>query len=69
MFLDADDFRLYDNAFILRRRVLFEDGFPDGEPEAATGRKGLKSWARPPRDERHGPTLVLDCQSPDKHAA
>jgi hypothetical protein len=33
MFLDAEDFRLYNNAFILRRRVRFEDGFPAEEPE------------------------------------
>jgi hypothetical protein len=33
LFLDSDDFRLYNNAFILRRRVQFEDGFPKGEPE------------------------------------
>lgn len=33
MFLDAEDFRLYNNAFILRRRVRFEDGFPADEPE------------------------------------
>lgn len=33
MFLDTDDFRLYNNAFILRRRVRFEDGFPADEPE------------------------------------
>ena len=33
MFLDTEDFRLYNNAFILRRRVQFEDGFPVGEPE------------------------------------
>src|SRR5215475_1949185 len=33
MFLDTEDFRLYDNAFILRRRVRFEDGFPAEEPE------------------------------------
>jgi hypothetical protein len=33
MFLDAKDFRLYNNAFILRRRVRFEDGFPADEPE------------------------------------
>lgn len=32
-FLDTGDFRLYNNAFILRRRVQFEDGFPAGEPE------------------------------------
>jgi hypothetical protein len=33
MFLDTEDFRLYNNAFILRRRVRFEDGFPAEEPE------------------------------------
>jgi len=33
LFLDTDDFRLYNHAFILRRRVQFEDGFPVGEPE------------------------------------
>jgi hypothetical protein len=33
MFLDSEDFRLYNNAFILRRRVRFEDGFAAEEPE------------------------------------
>jgi len=33
MFLDTEDFRLYNNAFILRRRVRFDDGFPAEEPE------------------------------------
>ena len=33
MFLDSEDFRLYNNAFILRRRVRFEDGFAADEPE------------------------------------
>ena len=32
-FLDTADFRLYNNAFILRRRVRFEDGFAAEEPE------------------------------------
>jgi len=32
-FFDTEDFRLYNNAFILRRRVRFEDGFPSEEPE------------------------------------
>src|SRR5215468_5394880 len=32
-FLDTSDFRLYNNAFILRRRIRYEDGFPAGEPE------------------------------------
>lgn len=33
MFLDTEDFRLYNHAYILRRRVRFEDGFPAEEPE------------------------------------
>lgn len=33
IFVDTDDFRLYNNAFILRRRIAYKDGFPIGEPE------------------------------------
>ncbi|HVZ09123.1 hypothetical protein [Rhodopila sp.] len=33
VFGDTPDFRLYNNAFILRRRVRYLDGFPVGEPE------------------------------------
>jgi hypothetical protein len=33
LFVDTADFRLYKNAFILRRRIRYEDGFPVGEPE------------------------------------
>lgn len=33
VFVDTDDFRLYNNAFILRRRIAYKDGFPIGEPE------------------------------------
>ncbi len=33
LFLDTPDFRLYNNAFILRRRILYKDGFPIGDPE------------------------------------
>jgi hypothetical protein len=33
LFLDTADFRLYNNAFILRRRIPYEDGFPTGDPE------------------------------------
>jgi len=32
-FLDTADLRLYNNAFILRRRVRYHDGFPEGDPE------------------------------------
>jgi len=33
LFLDTPDFQLYYNAFILRRRIRYELGFPAGEPE------------------------------------
>jgi hypothetical protein len=33
VFVDTDDFRLYNNAFILRRRIPYKDGFPIGDPE------------------------------------
>jgi hypothetical protein len=32
-FFDTKDFRLYNNAFILRRRVPYVDGFAAGDPE------------------------------------
>jgi hypothetical protein len=31
--MDTKDFRLYQSAFILRRRIPYKDGFPAGEPE------------------------------------
>lgn len=33
IFMDTEDFRFYNNAFILRRRIEYKDGFPVGEPE------------------------------------
>jgi len=33
LFLDTRDFRLYNNAFILRRRIPYSEGFPVGDPE------------------------------------
>jgi hypothetical protein len=33
VFLDTADFRLYNNAFILRRRIPYSEGFPVGDPE------------------------------------
>jgi hypothetical protein len=33
VFLDTEDFSLYNHAFILRRRITYEDGFPVGDPE------------------------------------
>jgi len=32
MFLDTADFRLYNHAFILRRRIRYVDGFPASDP-------------------------------------
>ncbi|MFN8070530.1 MAG: hypothetical protein U0R66_01765 [Mycobacterium sp.] len=32
-FLDTADRRLYNRAFILRQRIAYHDGFPDGDPE------------------------------------
>lgn len=33
LFLDTPEFHLYNNAFILRRRTVYENGFPVGDPE------------------------------------
>src|SRR5579863_3460 len=33
LFGDTPDFRLYNDAFILRRRISYVDGFPVGDPE------------------------------------
>lgn len=33
VFGDTPDFRLYNHAFILRRRICYVDGFPVGDPE------------------------------------
>jgi len=33
VFLDTADFRLYNHAFILRRRITYQHGFPIGQPE------------------------------------
>ena len=33
LFVDTPDFRLYKNAFILRRRIEYRDGFPISDPE------------------------------------
>ena len=33
VFIDTKDFALYNHAFILRRRIAYEDGFPVGDPE------------------------------------
>ena len=33
LFLDTGGFHLYNHAFILRRRISYQDGFPVGDPE------------------------------------
>ena len=33
LFIDTEDFRLYNNAFIARRRIPYKHGFPVGDPE------------------------------------
>ena len=33
LFVDTPDFRLYNNGFILRRRVMYSEGFPVTDPE------------------------------------
>ena len=33
LFMDTADFLLYNNAFILRRRIPYTEGFPSGDPE------------------------------------
>ena len=40
LFLDTPDFRFYNNAFILRRRIMYEDGFPVGDPEIVFKHRG-----------------------------
>ena len=40
LFLDTPDFRFYNNAFILRRRIAYEDGFPVGDPEIVFKHRG-----------------------------
>jgi hypothetical protein len=40
LFIDTPDFRFYNNAFILRRRIAYEDGFPVGDPEIVFKHRG-----------------------------
>jgi|SRR5271157_161086 len=36
IFIDTPDFRLYNNAFILRRRICYDDGFPVGSRKSSS---------------------------------
>jgi hypothetical protein len=47
LFVDTQDFRLYNNAFILRRRVDYVDGFAVGDASQAV-LKELLGKAQPP---------------------
>ena len=54
LFGDTPDFRLYNNAFILRRRISYVDGFPVGDPEIVFKFRHLMSrrqlrWMSGPR--------------------
>jgi hypothetical protein len=40
LFVDTPDFRFYNNAFILRRRIEYVDGFPVGDPEIVFKHRG-----------------------------
>jgi hypothetical protein len=49
LFLDTQDFRLYNNAFILRRRLDYVDGFAVGDPKLSSNSvtrtyKRLRRW-------------------------
>ncbi|GAO44038.1 hypothetical protein [Flavihumibacter petaseus] len=33
IFIDTEDCRLYNNSFIVRRRITYVNGFPEGDPE------------------------------------
>jgi hypothetical protein len=52
LFMDTDDFRLYNNAFILRRRIPYEDGFPTGDPEIVFKFRGPDMQAAAETDVR-----------------
>ena len=46
LFLDTADFRLYNNAFILRRRIAYENGFPVGDRRWSSS-SGTRTCRRP----------------------
>jgi len=52
LFVDTKDFRLYNNAFILRRRIPYEDGFPVGDPEIVFKFRGADIQAAAETDVR-----------------
>ena len=48
LFLDTADSRLYNHAFILRRRIQYKDGFPVGSPKSSSS-SATRTCRRPPR--------------------
>src|SRR5262249_15569005 len=60
LFVDTADFRFYNNAFILRRRIPYEDGFPVGDPEIVVKflHPDSRADGRPPADLRGLPDQV-----------
>jgi len=59
LFLDTADFGLYNNAFILRRRIRYEDGFPSGDPEI------VFKFRHPDMPQRRRPGCLLAKAEPD----
>lgn len=61
MFLDTADFRLYNNSWILRRRTMYQDGFPISDPEVVVKFRNAdlqKAQAVDPRPKIAGPYRV-----------
>jgi hypothetical protein len=60
-FLDTPDFRMYNNSFILRRRTMYQDGFPISDPEVVIKYRSSnleKAAAVDPRPKIAGPYRV-----------
>src|SRR5262252_4443777 len=69
VFWDTGDFRLYNHSFILRRRIAYKDGFPEGEPKnrfqvspsghaegRGAGHAAEDCWQLPDQVQGRGPT-------------
>ena len=61
MFVDTADFRLYNNSWILRRRTMYQDGFPVSDPEVVVKYRSTdlqKATEVDPRPKIAGPYRV-----------
>jgi len=67
VFGDTPDFRLYNNAFILRRRIRYVDGFPVGDPEVVLKYRHPDELAATEVDVR--PTIDGACKTKFKAEA